>query len=109
MSDGSTTSPIRHIVRRELGLLSGLLFFGLLFSPIELLLSIVLQVFSRRNEHEADRFACRTSSAEHLMAALKKLARENLDNLTPHPLHVFLHYSHPPLMKRLQHIRELEG
>lgn len=88
---------------------AGLLFFGLLFSPIELLLSIVLQVFSRRNEHEADRFACRTSSAEHLVSGLKKLARENLDNLTPHPLHVLLHYSHPPLLKRIQHIRQLEG
>ncbi len=90
-------------------LYAGLLFFGLLYSPIELLLSTVLQVFSRRNEYEADRFACQTSSADHLVSGLKKLARENLDNLTPHPLHVFLHYSHPPMLQRIQRIRECKG
>ncbi|MFC2034749.1 M48 family metallopeptidase [Chloroflexota bacterium] len=88
---------------------AGILFFGLLYTPIEMILSIVLQVFSRRREFEADRFACETTGDTiSLIDALKKLATENLSNLTPHPFYVFLKYSHPPIHQRVKAILKYE-
>ncbi|MFC1977924.1 M48 family metallopeptidase [Chloroflexota bacterium] len=85
---------------------AGLLFFGLLYTPVEMVLSIALQIFSRRNEYAADRFASETTDEPaSLVDALKKLATENLSNLTPHPFYVFLNYSHPPLLQRVQAIQ----
>ena len=85
---------------------AGLLFFGLLYTPVEMVLSIALQMFLRRNEYEADRFASETTGEPtSLVGALKKLATENLSNLTPHPFYVFLNYSHPPLLQRVQIIQ----
>lgn len=85
---------------------AGLLFFGLLFTPVELALSILVNVFSRRNEFEADRFAAETTGGgEPLISALKKLSADNLSNLTPHPLAVFLDYSHPPVLQRIAALR----
>ena len=84
---------------------AGLLFFGLLYTPIELVLSIFMQMLSRKDEYEADRFAAETIDEPHNMIdALKKLTATNLSNLTPHPFHVFLNYSHPPLLQRIQAI-----
>jgi STE24 endopeptidase len=87
---------------------AGLLFFGLLYTPIELALSVLMQMISRRNEHEADRFAAETiSEPSSLIDALKKLSATNLSNLTPHPFYVFLNYSHPPLLQRVQAIQDI--
>ena len=86
---------------------AGLLFFGLLYTPIELVLSILMQLLSRKNEYEADRFAAETIDEPHNMIdALKKLTATNLSNLTPHPFYVFLNYSHPPLLQRIQAIQK---
>ncbi|MFC1942730.1 M48 family metallopeptidase [Chloroflexota bacterium] len=83
----------------------GLLFFGLLYTPIELVLSVVMKMFFRKNEYEADRFAAETiDEPRNLIDALKKLSATNLSNLTPHPFYVFLNYSHPPLLQRVQAI-----
>ena len=83
----------------------GLLFFSLLYTPVEMLLSIVMNAVSRLNEKQADRFAARTTGdPDGLADALKKLATNNLSNLTPHPFYVFLNYSHPPLLERVQAI-----
>ncbi len=88
---------------RQESIYAGLLFFGLLYTPIELMLSIVIQMVSRKNEYEADRFAAETIDEPlNLIDALKKLSATNLSNLTPHPFYVFLNYSHPPLMQRIQ-------
>ncbi len=85
---------------------AGLIFFGLLYSPIELLLSIIMQIFSRRNEYAADRYAAETTGdAGSMIAALKKLSLHNLSNLRPHPLYVFLNYSHPPVLQRIEALR----
>ncbi|MDH3975404.1 MAG: M48 family metallopeptidase [Deltaproteobacteria bacterium] len=85
---------------------SGLLFFGLLFSPIEMVLSIFMNIFSRKNEYEADRFAAETTGrGDDMISALKKLSVHNLSNLTPHPFYVFLNYSHPPLIERIKAMR----
>jgi STE24 endopeptidase len=89
---------------------AGLLFFGLLYTPIELLLSIVMQMVSRRNEYEADHFAVETIDEPRSMVdVLKKLSANNLSNLTPHPFYVFLNYSHPPLLQRIQAIQLYEA
>lgn len=85
---------------------SGLVFFGLLYAPVELFLSLFLSHRSRRHEFEADRYAVDTLDEPEAMAtALEKLAADNLANLTPHPFYVFLRYSHPPLTQRLAAIR----
>ena len=87
---------------------AGLVFFGLLFRPVELVLSVLMHVFSRQHEFEADRFAAETTgSGGPLVSALKKLVADNLSNLTPHPLDVFLHYSHPPALRRIGALQRL--
>lgn len=81
---------------------AGLVFFGLVYAPVELVLSLLTQALSRRNEYEADRFARETTgSAAPLISGLKKLSADSLDNLTPHPFYVLLHHSHPPLARRV--------
>jgi STE24 endopeptidase len=85
---------------------AGVVFFTLLDTPFTLFLSIGVQVFSRRREYEADRYAVETFGQPEAMAqALQKLSVHNLSNLTPHPFYVFLHYSHPPVLERIQAIR----
>lgn len=82
----------------------GLVTFGILYSPISLMLGLGGNMLSRKNEFAADRFAAETSAPEHLISGLKKMASEHLSNLTPHPLYVFVHYSHPPLLARVKHL-----
>lgn len=89
---------------------AGMIFFGLLFTPIEMLLSPLMNMLSRHNEFEADRFAGeKIGEPESLISALKKLSVHNLANLTPHPFYVFLHYSHPPLLQRIAVLRTVVG
>ena len=66
--------------------------------------SLFMNVLSRQNEFEADAYAKNTANAEDLALALKKLSVDSLSNLYPHPLYVFFHYSHPPLLKRLDRL-----
>jgi len=80
----------------------GILAFGLLYSPLSLLLGLMMNAISRKHEFEADRFAGEKYNAEALQTALKKLSVNNLSNLRPHPVYVFFHYSHPPLLQRLK-------
>ena len=80
----------------------GILAFGLLYSPISTVLGIIGNVISRKHEYEADEFAAKNYNAEPLQEALKKLSVNNLSNLRPHPAVVFVGYSHPPLLKRLE-------
>jgi STE24 endopeptidase len=92
----------------QMPIYAGMIFFGLLFTPLEMLLGMVMNVWSRHNEFEADRFAVETvGNADNLILALKKLAAGNLANLTPHPFYVFWHYSHPPLLTRIKAMREV--
>lgn len=78
-----------------------LLAFGILFSPISGLTGLFMSMYSRRNEYEADAYAKEAFSGAALASALKKLSVDNLSDLYPHPLYVFFHYSHPPLLQRL--------
>lgn len=87
---------------------AGLVFFALLFTPIDMLLSLILQASSRKDEYEADRFAAETlNSGLPLVNSLKKLSVHNLSNLTPHPFYVFLNYSHPPVLERIHALRRM--
>jgi len=83
------------------GIHLNLIAFGLLYSPISMLIGLLMNVFSRKNEFEADHFAATTFKADPLKEALIRLHEHNLSNLTPHPLYVFFNYSHPPLLQRL--------
>jgi STE24 endopeptidase len=80
----------------------GLIVFGILYSPLSLVIGLITNYVSRRNEFTADRFVKENHKPEELAAALKKLSVKNLSNLMPHPAYVFFHYSHPPLLSRLE-------
>ena len=80
----------------------GLIGFSIIFSPISMLSGILMNYISRKNEFEADAYAKETFNGEDLSLALKKLSVDNLSNIYPHPLYVFFHYSHPPLIQRLR-------
>ena len=80
----------------------GLIVFGILYSPLSLLIGIGANYYSRRNEFEADSFVKEHHDPKILASALKKLSVKNLSNMLPHPAYVFFHYSHPPLLKRLE-------
>ena len=93
----------------HLSVYASLIFFMFLYSPIELVLSIFGNIFSRKNEYEADSYSIGTTGdANSMISALKKLSVENLSNLTPHSLNVFLNYSHPPILKRIETIKNLK-
>lgn len=81
-----------------------LLAFGILFSPISGFTGLFMSMYSRKNEFEADSYAKETYNGHALANALKKLSVDNLSDLYPHPAYVFFHYSHPPLLKRLEAI-----
>lgn len=78
--------------------------FGIIYTPISLILSLFSNYVSRKHEFQADEFATITYSGEALQTALKKLSIDSLSNLKPHNLYVFFHYSHPPLLQRLKAI-----
>ena len=91
----------------ESSIYAGLLFFGLLYTPIELGLSLVLFAISRRYEHDADMWTVETvDEPGHLVTGLKKLSADNLTNLSPHPLLVALEFTHPPLLQRVNAIED---
>ncbi len=93
---------------KDLSIYASLVFFGFLYSPISLFISLVMNIFSRKQEYEADRFAVKTTGrAEVLVTAVKKLSIDTMSNLTPHPLKVFFSYSHPPVLHRIRAISKL--
>ena len=84
----------------------GIIAFSFLYSPIGLITGVLMNILSRKNEYEADKFAKDTYNGNFLELALKKLSVDSLSNLYPHPLYVFVHYSHPPLLKRLARLKD---
>lgn len=84
----------------------GLIAFGILYSPISLIIGLFMNHFSRKHEYAADWFAKEKYNGEALIQALKKLSSKNLSNLTPHWLYVFFHYSHPTLLQRIRALRQ---
>lgn len=76
--------------------------FSILYSPISFILGIFMNIKSRINEYEADNYAVKTFDKSHLISALKNLSKDNLVNLTPNPVYVFVNYSHPTLHQRIK-------
>ena len=88
---------------------AGLIFFSLLYAPIELILSILFNILSRKHEFEADEYSALTlKNTSHMISGLKNLTVKNLGNLTPHPLPVFLSYSHPPVLERIKALEKIK-
>ena len=89
---------------------ASLVFFGFLYIPISMFLSVVQNIISRKYEYEADRYSVTTyKHPNEMIEALKKLSVDNLSNLTPHKMKVFLEYSHPPVIDRIKAIKNLKG
>jgi STE24 endopeptidase len=82
-----------------------LIAFTILFSPVSGITGLLMSIYSRRNEFEADRYAKETFDGTALANALKKLSVDSLSELYPHPAYVFFHYSHPPLLQRLKALK----
>ncbi|MDF9800053.1 STE24 endopeptidase [Catalinimonas alkaloidigena] len=91
----------------ELAIHLNLIAFGILFSPISTITGLLMNIWSRKNEYEADAYATNTFEGSALATALKKLSVHNMSNLLPHPWYVFFYYSHPPLLARLKAITRL--
>jgi len=85
----------------------GVLAFGLLYSPMSMLLGLIMNGISRKNEFAADRYAGENFDPQPLQDALKKLSVNHLSNLRPHPAYVFFYYSHPPLLRRLKALSKI--
>ena len=85
----------------------GLIAFAILYSPVNLILGVGMNVWSRSNEYEADAFAARYYEGDYLVSGLKKISVKSLSNLTPHPLYEYIYYSHPSLLKRIDAIKRI--
>ncbi len=84
---------------------AALIGFGILYSPISEFTGLIMNYMSRKFEYQADDFAKNTFAASPLISSLKKLSKNSLSNLTPHPAYVFMHYSHPPLIARIKNLK----
>ncbi len=84
---------------------AGLIGFALLYSPISQITGLAMNYMSRQFEYQADHYAKKTYGNQPLISSLKKLSKNSLSNLTPHPAYVFMHYSHPPLISRVRRLQ----
>ncbi|MFT5892393.1 MAG: STE24 endopeptidase [Dokdonia sp.] len=84
----------------------GLVVFGILYTPISAVTGFFMSALSRKHEYEADNYAAETYEATPLISSLKKLSKNSLSNLTPHPLYVKLNYSHPTLLQRVENLKK---
>ncbi|MGK0327966.1 M48 family metallopeptidase [Polaribacter sp.] len=84
----------------------GLIAFGVLYSPISEVTGLFMNYMSRKFEYQADNYAKETFEANPLISSLKKLSKNSLSNLTPHPAYVFMHYSHPTLLERIKNLEK---
>jgi len=82
--------------------------FGILYTPLSVVLGLIMNIISRKQEFAADEFAGTNYRSESLQEALIKLSVHNLSNLRPHPAYVFFYYSHPPLLQRLNALKRLQ-
>ena len=91
----------------QLSVHAGIVFFSMLYAPVSMFTSIVTTAISRKNEYEADKYSYdTTNNREALVSMLIGLSANNLSHLTPHPLKVFLSYSHPPVIDRIKAVNQ---
>jgi len=105
-ADSSTYKAIAEVFGAKSSFYISVIGFGLLYSPISLFTSLLMNYISRRNEYAADKFAAQKYNGKALGSALIKLSNKNLSNLTPHPLFVIFYHSHPTLLQRLKALEE---
>ena len=84
----------------------GLIAFGILYTPVSEITGIFMNYISRIFEYQADNYAKETNTTIPLISALKKLSKNSLSNLTPHPAYVFTQYSHPTLFERIRNLKK---
>jgi STE24 endopeptidase len=84
----------------------GLIAFGILYTPISVVTGLLMNMLSRKFEYQADEYAQQTYGAQPLISALKKLSSNSFSNLTPHPFYVFMYYSHPSLLQRINNLEK---
>lgn len=84
----------------------GLIAFGILYSPISEITGLFMNYMSRKFEYQADNYAKETFAAKPLITSLKKLSKNSLSNLTTHKAYVFVHYSHPTLLQRIENLEK---
>jgi len=84
----------------------GMIAFGMLYSPISEITGLFMNSLSRKFEYQADDYAKETHNSDDLISSLKKLSKNSLSNLTPHPTYVWFHYSHPSLLQRIIHLKK---
>lgn len=93
----------------EVSVYAGIVLFGMLYSPVDFFVGLFMLIISRRNEYQADEYAIKTiKDSQSLIDTLKKLCAHNYSDLTPHPLKVFLTYSHPPIIERIKRIKSIK-
>lgn len=84
----------------------GMIAFGMLYSPISQITGFFMNSLSRKFEYQADNYAKNTHNSDDLISSLKKLSKNSLSNLTPHPSYVWFHYSHPSLLQRIKNLKQ---
>ncbi|MEE9912206.1 MAG: M48 family metallopeptidase [Deltaproteobacteria bacterium] len=88
---------------------AGFFLASLYFAAAGFFLRPIGAAITRRFEYEADRMAFDlTGSSQPMISALKRLARDNLSNLHPHPWYVLFYYSHPPLVERIEYLQTMD-
>lgn len=76
--------------------------FGSVLSIVTQLIMIPFNYMSRRFERRADSLAYELGYGDDLISALRKLVKDSLSNMNPHPTVVKLTYNHPPLHERIE-------
>jgi STE24 endopeptidase len=89
---------------------AGLLLAAIVLKPATFFFTPIGAAISRKYEKDADRYVLGlVGSTRFLAQALKRLAKENLANLHPHPTYVAFYYSHPPLAQRVERLRAMDS
>ena len=84
----------------------GVVAFGVLYAPVSVITGLIMNSISRKFEYQADDYAKNTYEKQPMISALKKLSKNSFSNLTPHPLYVAVHYSHPTLLQRVENLEK---
>jgi STE24 endopeptidase len=87
----------------------GLLLIAALLGPIAFFLAPLGAILMRKFEREADDYCLNLlGTVKPMINALKRLAKDNLANLHPHPFYAWFYYSHPPLAERIARLWQME-
>jgi STE24 endopeptidase len=92
---------------QHVSIYAALIYFSILLTPVQAIISVGTNWISRSFEYAADRYGAEASNnPEALISSLKKLSADSMANLSPHPAKVFFDYSHPPVLDRIRALRQ---